>query len=172
MGALRRRIERLVPRDGEYSSNWRIPHAVALLKIIREFLVETMSEEISDETTGIIQGFAMHPVVTMVTELSLALNDLKIGVVNDNLKGAANISGNSLKALDVENICYGLFLVDHFKEAALLEGKKISLEEARKRAAIRLKNAGRKVKGQEMTALRLREWGKDYDYNGKKVKGK
>ena len=164
--ALRHRIDELMPRNENYSPNWRIPQPLPLLELINTFIIDTMSEPIKNED-GEVEGYVTHPASVLIEQFILALHDLKNGISNDHLKGSANISGHSLRSLDVEAIQHGMFLVDMYRTAG-----KLTLDEALDLAARRLKEAGMKVRKREMTADRLREWAKDFDHQGRKVKGK
>lgn len=152
--AVRDQIEQLMPRNAGYSQQWRIPQAIELMVILDTFLKEIMSEPFINKE-GATEAFIKHPASLMMTDFIIALNDLKKGVKNDNFKGMTNTTGSSLKLIEKENVNFGLALV----ELLMMNGKFDEVA-ARKRAAQLLKKSGRKVGGKEITAEKLREWGR------------
>lgn len=152
--AVRDQIEQLMPRNAGYSQQWRIPQAIELMVILDTFVKGIMSDPFINEE-GATEAFIKHPASMMMTDLIIALDDLRQGVKNDNFKGLTNTTGSSLKLIEKENIKFGLSLV----ELLMMNGK-FDEEAARKRAAKLLKKSGRKVGGKEITAEKLRDWGR------------
>jgi hypothetical protein len=156
----RQEIEDLLPKSSKSMGDWNLGTIQKMSEIFINFLDAVASEtEEADENGS--QYVYQHLASSVLSEFILALEDLKIGVIDRRLRGQTNLSGNRKNLLEEKLIGYGLMLVD-----MLHYNKKRTIKDARIKAAAILKKNGLKMGDKEITASNLQEWSRDYNLDG------
>jgi hypothetical protein len=161
----RQEIEALVPRSSKTIGHWDLDTIQKISKIFIQ-LLDAVATETKEDVENDIQIVIKHPASSVLSDFVLALDDLKKGVLNPRLQGQINTTGNSLNSIEQKYIGFGLMLVEMLHQNN--QNKKTTLKNAREEAATILKGYGVKIREQEITASKLKEWHRDYNLDGSK----
>ncbi len=161
---MRTKLNELELFSRQRPDDWAIADIIKVLEIVRDMLDATMSTlSIQSDMTEVILE---HPAASTIASFIGALEDFEGGVLDGRLRKTKEAGGRSLTNADRRKIGFALTFVQIIRRA-----KKVPVPEARKTLSKVLKESGIRVAGKEMTKERLKEWGKDYDLNGRKKKG-
>ena len=161
---MRTKLNELELFSRQRPDDWTIPDIIKVLEIVRDMLDATMSTlSVQSDMTEVILE---HPAASTIASFIGALEDFEGGILDRRLRKTKEAGGRSLTNADRQKIGLALTFVQIIRRA-----KKVPVTEARKTLSEVLEKSGIRVAGKEMTQERLKEWGKDYDLNGRKKKG-